>query len=373
MARQGEFLTTIDKHGYRYFSPAPLPPKPEIDRCALEKPLIKASNAMEVLKAVSQRVPDMDLFVSMYVRKEAVLSSQIEGTQATLENILDPEVDENLIQDVEEVVNYVAAVNFGLERIKSLPLSQRLLREVHGKLMKGVRGEDKNPGEFRRSQNWIGPQGSTLNNARYVPPTVSVMHQALSDLEKFIHYDDTLHPLIQAALIHYQYETIHPHLDGNGRVGRLLIVLFLIEKGLLQKPVLYISYELKRNQVEYYDRMMAVREHGDYEQWIRFFLQAVTDTAIQATKKIDKLHMMAENDRQIIGDSKNLQGAYAYLLERPLVNVKMLEKQLDVSYVTANKLVQQLVSLDILKQINRKHKRNRVFSYQKYMDILEEG
>lgn len=371
MQRQGEFLHTEDKHGYRYFAPTPLPPHPAIDSRVIEDALLKASNSLAVLDAVSQRVPDMDLFVSMYVRKEAVLSSQIEGTQATLEDILDPELDDNLTRDLEEVVRYIATVNYGLKRMTALPLSQRLFRELHEKLMSGVRGEEKNPGEFRRSQNWIGPQGCNLHNARYVPPSVPVMHQALSDLEKFIHYDKTLHPLVQCALIHYQFETIHPFLDGNGRIGRLLIILFLIEKKMLQRPVLYISYELKRRQVEYYDRMMALREYGHYEQWVLFFLDAVRETAESATKKIDLLEAMTARDREKVVFSEKLKSAYEYLLKRPLINIRSVETQLNVSYVTANKLVGQLVSLGILLQENGKSKRNRVFIYTEYMEILE--
>ena len=210
----------------------------------------------------------MDLFVSMYVRKEALLSSQIEGTQCTLDDILNPLMEENTNRNVSDVVNYIKATEFALNRLHSLPLCNRLIKETHAVLMEGVRGQEKSPGEFRYSQNWIGGQGSTIQNARYIPPNPEDMQTAMSDLEKYMNGDDLLDPLIQAALIHYQFETTHPFLDGNGRVGRLLITLFLMEKGILSRPALYISYFLKMNRIEYYDRMTQVRKTGDYEQWV---------------------------------------------------------------------------------------------------------
>ena len=265
---------------YQSFRPAPLPPNPPIEFSGeLVTKLIDANKNLATLDGLSLRIPNMDLFVSMYVRKEALLSSQIEGTQCTLDDILNPLMEENTNLNVSDVVNYIKATEFALNRLHTLPLCNRLIKETHAVLMEGVRGQEKSPGEFRYSQNWIGGQGSTIRNARYIPPNPDDMQTAMSDLEKYMNSDDALDPLIQTALIHYQFETTHPFLDGNGRVGRLLITLFLMEKGILSRPALYISYFLKMNRVEYYDRMTQVRKTGDYEQWVIFFLQALSDSA----------------------------------------------------------------------------------------------
>ena len=274
--RAGTFVSNLSgEMAYESFRPAPLPPNPPIEVSGeLLTKLIDANKKIATLEGLSSRIPNMGLFVSMYVRKEALLSSQIEGTQCTLEDILSPLIENNTNRDVSDVVNYIRATEFALERLKTLPLCNRLIKETHAVLLESARGQEKNPGEFRYSQNWIGGQGSTLKNARYIPPNPEDMLTAMSDLEKYINSDDTLDPLIQAALIHYQFETTHPFLDGNGRVGRLLITLFLMEKGILSTPALYISYYLKMNRIEYYDRMTQVRRTGDYEQWISFFLQA---------------------------------------------------------------------------------------------------
>lgn len=377
MGRSGSFIQTNDKHSYRYFAPASLPPDPELNMNELSNTLADAMEAIGRLNMLSEFIPDMSIFLYQYVRKEAVLSSQIEGTQATLEDILDPEIAENAekLEDVEEVVNYIAATNYAIDLQKRLPLSNRFLREIHKKLMAGVRGQEKNPGEFRHSQNWIGPQGSTIATARYVPPTVEEMNNALNELENYVHSSDTLHSLIQAALIHYQFETIHPFLDGNGRVGRLLIILFLLEKKLIQAPILYISLELKRNQYEYYDRMMAVRNTGNYEQWVKFFLEVVTHTAKNATNKIEQLSKLIEQDRKKIADeryrSNTTKNIYELLLSQPLVTVKGLTEHFDVGFVTINNAIKQLEGLGIVVQTSR-GKRNRVFSYKKYLEILED-
>lgn len=377
MGRSGSFIQTNEKHSYRYFAPASLPPDPELNMNELSNTLADAMEAIGRLNMLSEFIPDMSIFLYQYVRKEAVLSSQIEGTQATLEDILDPEIAENAekLEDVEEVVNYIAATNYAIDLQKRLPLSNRFLREIHKKLMAGVRGQEKNPGEFRHSQNWIGPQGSTIATARYVPPTVEEMNNALNELENYVHSSDTLHPLIQAALIHYQFETIHPFLDGNGRVGRLLIILFLLEKKVIQAPILYISLELKRNQYEYYDRMMALRNTGNYEQWVKFFLDVVTHTAKNATNKIEQLDKLIEQDRKKIEDeryrSSTTKNIYEFLLSQPLVTVKGLVKYFDIGFVTINNAIKQLEGLGIVVQTSR-GKRNRVFSYKRYLEILED-
>ena len=241
--RAGHYKSNLSgEMTYKSFVPNPLPPSPPIelteDIIAL---LVKANSQLAVLESVATRIPNVELFVSMYVRKEALMSSQIEGTQATLEDVLDPMLDANTNRNVADVVNYIKATEFAINRLQALPLCNRLIKETHAVLMEGVRGQEKSPGEFRYSQNWIGGQGSTLKNARYIPPSPDDMLDAMSDLEKYINADDDLDALIRAALIHYQFETIHPFLDGNGRVGRLLITLFLMEKRVLSTPALYIS------------------------------------------------------------------------------------------------------------------------------------
>ena len=270
--RAGCLVTNLSgEMAYQSFRPNPLPPEPPIEMSnELIAKLIDANRRLATLDGLSSRIPNMDLFVSMYVRKEALLSSQIEGTQCTLDDILNPFAEENTNLNVSDVVNYIRAEEYAINRLQTLPLCNRLIKETHAVLMEGVRGQEKNPGEFRYSQNWIGGQGSTLRNARYIPPNPEDMVDAMSDLEKYMNGEDSLDPLIQAALIHYQFETTHPFLDGNGRVGRLLITLFLMEKKILSAPSLYISYFLKMNRVEYYDRMTQVRKTGDYEQWVLF-------------------------------------------------------------------------------------------------------
>lgn len=289
--RAGCLVTNLSgEMAYQSFRPNPLPPEPPVEMSnELIAKLIDANRRLATLDGLSSRIPNMDLFVSMYVRKEALLSSQIEGTQCTLDDILNPFAEENTNLNVSDVVNYIRAEEYAINRLQTLPLCNRLIKETHAVLMEGVRGQEKNPGEFRYSQNWIGGQGSTLRNARYIPPNPEDMVDAMSDLEKYMNGEDSLDPLIQAALIHYQFETTHPFLDGNGRVGRLLITLFLMEKKILSAPSLYISYFLKMNRVEYYDRMTQVRKTGDYEQWVLFFLQALSDSAEDAIQTIDRL------------------------------------------------------------------------------------
>ena len=246
--RAGHWKTNLSgEMAYQSFVPSPLPPTPPLEMTEdILELLIKANSQLAILESVATRIPNVNLFVSMYVRKEALMSSQIEGTQATLEDVLDPLIEANTNRNVADVVNYIKATEYAIRRLHDLPLCNRLIKEAHAVLMEGVRGQEKSPGEFRCSQNWIGGQGSTLRNARYIPPSPDDMIEAMSDLEKYINAEDRLDNLIRAALIHYQFETIHPFLDGNGRIGRLLITLFLMEKKVLTTPSLYISYFLKR-------------------------------------------------------------------------------------------------------------------------------
>jgi len=362
---------------YRSFRPEPLPPTPELMLNAeTDKLVIEANRRLAKLDAASELIPDMDLFISMYVRKEALLSSQIEGTQCTLEDVLDPDADANVNLDVADVVNYVSALQLAQERLKTLPLCCRFIKEVHAELMKGVRGSDKSPGEFRHSQNWIGPAGCNLRNARYVPPNVNDMEAAMADLEKYINEDWEFDPLVRAALIHYQFETIHPFLDGNGRVGRMLVLLYLMDKGLLQKPVLYISYFLKKNQTEYYDRMSWVRSGGNYEQWIDFFMEAVCEAAEDGMESVKELLKLHEQNLSRLPDSNRkrniVRELFEYIQKYPIIDVKRTASELGISYNTAASAVKKLQELEILKE-KTNQARNRVYIYEDYVNILKKG
>ncbi len=365
---------------YKSFCPSDLPPTPpiEINDKILDL-LIDAHKTLAILDDRGKNIPDMNLFVSIYVQKEALLSSQIEGTQATLEDIFDPSNESNINADVSDVINYVKATNYAIERLKTLPLCNRLLLETHEILLSGVRGTEKNPGEFRNSQNWIGGQGSSLKTARYIPPNVEDMHHGLSELEKYMNLDERYDVLVNAALIHYQFETIHPFLDGNGRIGRLLIVLFLLEKEVLHTPALYLSYYLKENRTEYYDRMTRVRETGDYEQWVRFFLEGIIISAKSALITAEILIEIKENDMlKVLKASftkrtqETVLSIFEYTLSHPLIDISTTADKLKLSYNTVKKGIDNLEKLGILKQIN-KHKRNKIYYYENYLNILKEG
>ena len=335
--------------------------------------LTDATKSLATLDTLSSYIPNMELFVSMYVRKEALLSSQIEGTQATLEDVLDPLIEKNANQNVSDVVNYIKATEFALNRMKTLPLCNRLIKETHEVLMNNVRGQEKNPGEFRCSQNWIGAAGSTIKNARYIPPNPEDMKEAMSDLEKYINSDDELDFLIQAALIHYQFETIHPFLDGNGRVGRLLITLFLMDKKRLNAPALYISYYLKNNRIEYYDRMSEVRNKDNYEQWIKFFLRAIKESSEDAVETINKLSALHDENIAIIEKmgraSKTAKILFDYLEKNPIIDIKKTADELTLAFSTVSASVKRMEECGILVQTNNAT-RNRVFAYEEYLGIL---
>lgn len=376
--RAGYWKTNLSgEMAYQSFVPSPLPPTPpiEISEDILE-PLIKANLQLAILESVATRIPDVDLFVSMYVRKEALMSSQIEGTQATLEDVLDPLIEDNTNRNVADVVNYIKATEYAIRRLHELPLCNRLLKETHAILMEGVRGQEKNPGEFRCSQNWIGGKGSTLRNAKYIPPSPDDMTEAMSDLEKYINADDRLDGLIRAALIHYQFETIHPFLDGNGRIGRLLITLFLMEKKILTTPALYISYFLKKNRVEYYDRMTEVRSKGNYEQWVKFFLQALAESAKDAIAAIDELTALHDKNVGLVAGmgraSKNAMLVFRYLEANPIIEIGKTAEALGITFGTASNAVERLSSAGILEQTTT-GRRNRTFAYKDYLAILRKG
>lgn len=376
--RAGEYRRNLSGEAeYRSFAPSPLPPQPPL---ILDDELVeltaRANRRIGLLEGKSSRIPSVELFMAMYVRKEALMSSQIEGTQATLEDILDPTIDVNVNRDVADVVNYIKATEYALSRLNSLPLCCRLLREVHAVLLDRTRGAEKEPGEFRHSQNWIGGAGSTLRTARYIPPNPEDMARAMSDLEKYINADDDCEPLVKIALIHYQFETIHPFLDGNGRIGRLLVTLFLLDREILSTPALYISYFLKKNRVEYYDRMTEVRSKGDYEQWVKFFLRAIDESAEDALAAIEELAALHDRNLEIVKGMGRAAGSTEHLLlyleKNPIITINETARALDMSFNAASSAIRRLCEAKILFQ-KGDAKRARVFHYREYLNVLRSG
>lgn len=374
--RAGKTVTNLSGNmAYDSFYPSPLPPQPNIEiDSELQRLLIDAHKRLAVLNAISGTIPNKDLFISMYVRKEALVSSQIEGTQCTLDDVLNPEIDENANADVSDVVNYVRAINYAITRMKELPLCNRLIRETHAVLMNSVRGGDKTPGEFRVSQNWIGGAGSTLKTARYIPPNPQDMTECMSSLERFINEDDGLDPLIKAALVHYQFETIHPFLDGNGRVGRMLITLFLMQTNVISSPVLYLSCFLKTNRIEYYDRLSEVRKAGNYEQWIRFFLQGVIETAADATQTIDRLNALHQKNEAKLADVPtrsrlNILRLFSYIEQNPIIQTVKTAEALGLSRNGTANYIALLCDRNILRQ-SAKSGKALIFSYEEYLEIM---
>ncbi len=376
--RSGQLVKQLE--GYTAFIPAPLPPNPPIEMDAeLTRLLSKADRSLGRLDGATSILPNPDLFVAMYVRQEAVLSSQIEGTQSTLEDVLQYEIDakgQEHPKDIEEVVNYVNALQYGLKRLPELPLCLRLIREIHDKLLDRVRGSDRTPGEFRKTQNWIGSQGCTLATASFVPPPVSEMHKALGNLEKFLHDQNSFPTLIHCGIAHAQFETIHPFLDGNGRVGRLLITFLLCQREILQKPLLYLSHYLKFHRAEYYDRLMAVRTEGNWEGWLKFFLKGIFEVSESATTTARSILNLRENNRELIGRETTNSGYGLRLLdllfEKPIINIPLVQEYLDCSYGTANKTVKQLEQLQLLNEITG-GQRNRLYRYDPYLALFAEG
>ena len=363
---------------YYSYIPKPLPPQPPLDMAALYPLLDQASTALGRLDGISIILPDPSLFLYMYIRKEAVLSSQIEGTQSSLSDLLLFEAEEAPgapLDDVTEVSCYVAAMGHGMERLKEFPLSLRLIREIHEKLMSNARGGNKSPGEFRTSQNWIG--GSRPDNAKFVPPPPDELMNCLGNFEKFLH-DETvrLPALIKAALAHVQFETIHPFLDGNGRLGRLLITFILCAEGVLKEPLLYLSLFFKANRQAYYDHLQDVRETGNWEGWITFFLTGVIDTSNQATQTAKHMMQLFEEDRLRIEDSGKSTAAvlsiHSFLQKQPVTNTTQIKKACSISLPTVLRGLSALENLGIVHETTGKE-RNKVFAYSQYLDILSQG
>lgn len=363
---------------YYSYIPQPLPPQPSLDMTALYPLLDQASTALGRLDGISIILPDPSLFLYMYIRKEAVLSSQIEGTQSSLSDLLLFEAEEAPgapLDDVTEVSCYVAAMDYGMARLKEFPLSLRLIREIHAKLMSNARGGNKSPGEFRVSQNWIG--GSRPDNAKFVPPPPEELMNCLDAFEKFLHDDAVRLPaLVKAALAHVQFETIHPFLDGNGRLGRLLITFILCVEGVLKEPLLYLSLYFKANRQAYYDHLQDVRETGNWEGWIAFFLTGVIDTANQATQTAKHMMQLFETDRICIEESGKSTAAvlsiHSFLQKHPVTNTTQIKKACGVSLPTVLRGLSTLEQLGIVHEITGKE-RNKVFAYRQYLDILSHG
>jgi Fic family protein len=373
--RAGRYVRQLE--GYSAFIPAPLPPDPAVRLDGrLQALLSRADVALGRLDGSIQTLPDPNLFVFMYVRKEAVLSSQIEGTQSSLDDLLAAEeqiLDPDRPRDVDEVLNHVGAMNYGLVRLAELPLSVRLIREIHERLMQGVRGQERQPGELRTSQNWIGPAGCTLREATFVPPPPTEVPRVMGGLETFLHQDEPA-GLVQIGLAHAQFETIHPFLDGNGRIGRLLIGFYLCERRILQQPVLYISHYFRRHRQRYYELLQAIRETGDWESWLEFFLEAVGEVAEEATETARGIVGLRERHRQLIIDSfGRVAGNGLRVLEalyrRPILTVNVVMELTGVTFPAASQLVHRFVESGILTEMTGKT-RNRRFRYGEYVSLF---
>jgi len=377
-ARAGAYERQVS--GYRAFIPRPLPPDPPIQLVGdLQRLLSQADLALGRLDGSIRTLPNADLFVLMYVRKEAVLSSQIEGTQSSLRDLLSAEArifNPRAPDDVDEVINYVKAMNRGLARLPELPVSVRLFRDIHAQLLAGGRGARLRPGELRVTQNWIGPAGCTLAQASFVPPPPDRVPDCLADLEKFLHADSDLPILIRIGLAHAQFETIHPFLDGNGRIGRLLITFLLVEKGVLQKPVLYLSHYLKANRALYYELLQATRDHGAWEDWLAFFLRGVSEVSAQAAETARRILDLRERHRALIIDRLGRvagggQRVLEHLFVRPIVSVGEVRDLVGVTYGAANQLVDRLVEIGVLSEMTGQA-RNRRFRYGGYIDLFDD-
>ncbi len=339
--------------------------------------LSEADRSLAYLDGSTQILPDIDFFIFMYVKKEALLSSQIEGTQASLQGVLEFEADltpkGEKINDIKEVVNYQKALDYGLGRIKDLPLSLRLINEIHTILMEGTRGHEKTPGEFRRSQNWIGAHGATIKTAVFVPPPHTEIIALMGDMEKYIHLEDKVPPLIKIALIHYQFETIHPYLDGNGRIGRLLITFYLLWKNILQSPVLYLSYYFKKNRPEYYERLNDVRRKDDVEGWVKFFLKGIIEVSRDASAASREII----NLRERLIDKHSQKSIHAvrlinYLFHMPFISGKEIENHLKISKQTALILLKEFEREGVLKEYTGK-KRWKKYLFSEYVSIIKKG
>jgi Fic family protein len=376
--RIGTYITQkVTGESYKAYIPPKLPPEPPVNLAKLYPYIEKATLALAELNIIHKSIPNTALFIYMYVRKEALLSSQIEGTQSSFSDLILFEHDQKpnvSLEDVEEVSNYVKAITYGLGRLKEhFPLSLRLLREIHGVLLSGCRGSGKLPGEFRRSQNWIG--GTRPGNALFVPPPVDRLNQCLYDFESFLH-DNSLPVLIKVGLAHVQFETIHPFLDGNGRLGRLLITLLLCMGGMLDEPILYLSLYLKQNQHVYYELLQEVRLHGTWETWLEFFLEGVYRSAKQAISTANLINCLFVQDQlkiATLGRARfSCEQTLEYMKRLPQVTVALLASELSISPPTARSSLKHMVELGVLEEMSGK-KRDKIYIYRNYLNILADG
>ena len=365
---------------FRAFVPAPLPPEPPLKLTAADQVLLeKANRALGKLDGMTSLLPNIALFIYAYVRKEALVSSQIEGTQSSFSDLLLYESDQAPgvpLEDVREVSDYVAALSHGIERLRGgFPLSLRLLREIHGVLLRSGRGSNKTPGEFRRSQVWIG--GARPGNARFVPPPTDRVVECMGALEKFLHGNPIETPtLLKAAFAHVQFETIHPFLDGNGRLGRLLITFLLCAEGALSEPILYLSLHFKSHRQEYYDHLQRVRTHGDWEGWLRFFLEGVISTSEEAVTTTRRILALFEKDRRQIEKLGRAAASafrvHEYMQKKPIAGIREMERDLDLTYPTVAGALDRMKKQRIVRELTG-FKRNRVFAYAPYVELLSEG
>ncbi len=372
--RAGNFVN--QPSGYKAFIPKKLPPEPTLVIDAeMIRLLSDADRKLGRLDGITQILPNPDLFIGMYVRKEAVLSSQIEGTQASMIDLLEVGTEHTSITSVSEVVNYVSAMNYGLKRMKDFPLSLRLIREIHGYLLQNGRGAARNPGEFRTTQNWIGPAGCNLNTASFVPPAVPDMMEALGELEKFFYDESDIPVLIKIGLIHAQFETIHPFLDGNGRMGRLLITFWLCQQNILSEPLLYLSYYFKQNRQEYYDRLMNVRTKGQWEEWIKFFLKGISFVSDEATKSAKEILALKTAVQEELCNTGSVTGVTLLekLFYQPVITKRQAADLLNVTQPTARSMVDDFVERGILFDIDPMRQRNKRYVFSEYLAILQKG
>jgi cell filamentation protein, protein adenylyltransferase len=365
----------INQGTFKSFQPEKINKQWNLENMELINLLSQADRQLGRLDMYSEYIPNIDLFISMHIAKEATKSSRIEGTKTNIEDALleKEDVNEEKRNDWEEVQNYISALNSAIENLKKLPFSSRLIKKTHNTLLKGVRGKHKLPGEYRSSQNWIG--GASLSDATFIPPPYSSVNEYMSDLEKFAHNDEFYFPdLLKIALIHYQFETIHPFLDGNGRVGRLMITLYLVEKGILKKPILYLSDFFEKNRTLYYDNLMRVREKNDITQWFKFFLVGVAETAKSSIETFDgilKLQKEVENEIQKLGSrSNNAQMIINHLFQRPIINALQTKEITGLSLPSVYKLLKELEELKVIEEITG-GKRGKLFIFEKYIGLFE--
>ncbi|QYK51437.1 MAG: Fic family protein [Anaerolineales bacterium] len=372
----GKVIKTL--RGYKAFVPDPLPPNVSWSNRLLTE-LSKADRSLAKLAEVGNNFPVPQALMRPFVRKEAVLSSRIEGTRTSFEELLSYEAGQLRMfedtSDAKEVHNYVKAMDYGLERLAALPISMRLIREIHGILMQGVRGEQLSPGEVRRTQNWIGPPGATLETARFVPPPVEEMHDCLKDLERSIHEESELPPLVRVGLIHYQFETIHPFLDGNGRMGRLLVAFLLVNWNLLARPLLYLSSYFEANRQEYYDRLLAVSQRGEWEAWLTFFLEGIRSQADDAAQRIARLQDLRATYSKRFANERSrakLQHMVDYLIGTPITSIPQAEEATKLgSFTTVQRYIEKLEVLGIVQEVTGQG-RNRIYRASEILRALEE-